>query len=365
MALAEALDSQGQDKAALDWMVRAAQGGWLPAVARLGLWQLVGHITPQAPALGVGRIIQAAQGGDPFGLHLAAIVDSGAVGTPRNIGRALFWLARAAQLGDGRAACQLGLLCGDTTLAHAALSAAAATGFEPALVALGDRAAVEAPADWDAVAAAADLSAFAAPVNRVVERESPRILSIPDLLPTWVCDYAMALAEPALGRGLVLVDDGTEQVQGERSNRVMHFGLVDSDVILELVNLRVAQAAGMPPENAEGLGVLHYSPGERYRPHMDYIPDTPANARQLEVMGQRVRTLLVYLNDGYEGGATLFPRLEAAFRPAPGGALVFDSVTDDGEMDPRTLHEGSPTSSGEKWIISKWFRTKALRPTAS
>ncbi|CAN5892249.1 hypothetical protein BH11PSE1_BH11PSE1_24840 [soil metagenome] len=121
----------------------------------------------------------------------------------------------------------------------------------------------------------------------------------------------------------------------------------------------------MPPENAGGLGVLHYAPGERYRPHMDYIPDTPENARQLDAMGQRVRTLLVYLNDGFEGGATLFPRLGAAFRPPPGGALIFDSVTVEGEMDPRTLHEGSPPTSGEKWIISKWFRTKALRPTAS
>ncbi|MBP7650275.1 MAG: 2OG-Fe(II) oxygenase [Phenylobacterium sp.] len=365
MALAEALDSQGQGKAALDWMVRAAHGGWMPAVSRLGLWQLVGHITPQAPALGVGRIIQAAQAGDPFGLHLAAIVDSGAIGTPRNIGRALFWLARAAQLGDGRAACQLGLLCGDRKLAHAALSAAAITGFEPAIAALGARGVIPAPTDWDAVAAAADLSDFAAPVSRVVESESPRILSIPSLLPTWICAYVRALAEPALGRGLVLVDDGGEEERDERSNRVMHFGLVDSDVILELVNLRLSQAAEMPPENAEGLGVLHYSPGERYRPHMDYIPDTPANAQQLAVMGQRVRTLLVYLNDAFEGGATVFPRLEAAFRPPPGGALIFDSVTPEGEMDPRTLHEGSPPTSGEKWVISRWFRTKALRPTAS
>ncbi|MES2343697.1 MAG: 2OG-Fe(II) oxygenase [Pseudomonadota bacterium] len=365
MALAEALDTQGQSKAALDWMVRAAQGGWMPAVSRLGLWQLVGHITPKAPALGVARIVQAAQAGDPFALHLAAILDSGAVGTPRNLGRALYWLARAAEAGDGRAACQLGLLCGDPDLALAALSAAAATGFEPALAALADRAPVAPAFDWDVIAAAADLSAFAAPVVRNVETESPRILSIPDLLPAWVCGYVMALAEPALDRGMVVDEDGAERVKDERSNRVMHFGLVDSDVILELVNLRISQAAGMPPENAEGLGVLHYAPGERYRPHMDYIPETPENARQLEVMGQRVRTLLVYLNDGFEGGATLFPRLDAAYRPAAGGALIFDSVTDDGAMDPRTLHEGSPPTSGEKWVISKWFRTKALRPTAS
>ena len=54
--------------------------------------------------------------------------------------------------------------------------------------------------------------------------------------------------------------------------------------------------------------------------------------------------------------------------PTPGissgnvGGLIFDSVTPDGQVDPLTLHTGAPPTAGEKWVISKWFRTRPLRP---
>ncbi|HEX6865756.1 MAG TPA: hypothetical protein VF122_00850, partial [Caulobacteraceae bacterium] len=63
-----------------------------------------------------------------------------------------------------------------------------------------------------------------------------------------------------------------------------------------------------------------------------------------------------------EGGATEFPRLELTFKPPRGGALIFDSVRADGGFEPLMLHTGAAPTSGEKWVISKWFRTKALRP---
>jgi prolyl 4-hydroxylase len=350
------------------WLARSAKTGRPSAHARLGLWQLVGFGVAQAPQDGVTRIVAAANTGDPLGLSLAAIVDAGGIGTPRNLPRAIQWLARHAAIGEPQAACQLGLLIGAdgprADLARAVLSQAAAGGYAPAVRALGHRPRQPIPVDWAAAAAATDLSAFDAPIERRLELEEPRIGTIPDLLPAWACNYVMALAEPALTRGMVVDETGGESVQDERSNRVMNFGLADSDVVLELINHRLAAAAGMPPENAEGLGVLHYSPGERYKPHVDYIPDIPANAPQLAARGQRVRTLLVYLNDGFEGGATEFPHLDLAFRPPRGSAVVFDSVKPDGSVDPLTLHTGAATTKGEKWVISKWFRTKALRPTA-
>ena len=85
---------------------------------------------------------------------------------------------------------------------------------------------------------------FDAPIERRPEREDPRIESLPDLLPGWACDYVMTLAEPALRRGMVVDETGGESIQDERSNRVMNFGLADSDVVLELINHRLAVAAG-------------------------------------------------------------------------------------------------------------------------
>lgn len=289
--------------------------------ARLGLLELVGHGVPRQPARGVARIIEAAEAGDPLGLHLAAIVDAGGVGTPRNVDRALGWLEQAAKAGEPRAVRQ-----------------------------------------WDLLKVPGALDAFSAPLERHREHDDPPIDMIADFLPQWVCDYVIEMSAPVLTRGKVVDQAGGESVSGERTNTVMNFGLADSDVILELINNRVAEAAGMPSENAEGLGVLHYNPGERYAPHVDYIPDTPQNAQHLAERGQRVRTLLVYLNEDFEGGATEFPRLELAFKPPRGGALIFDSVKPDGSVDPMTLHTGAPPTRGEKWLISKWFRTKALRP---
>ncbi|HEX6860121.1 MAG TPA: 2OG-Fe(II) oxygenase [Caulobacteraceae bacterium] len=300
---------------------RLAEAGQPSAVAQLGLWELVGHGVPRKPAAGVRRIIAAAEVGDPLGLHLAGIVDAGGIGTPRNVGRALQWLERLAKTGNARAA-----------EAHRLLSAPGA------------------------------IEALSAPSERRLEREDPPVSIIDDFLPEWACDYVMRLSGPVLTRGKVVDEAGGESVRGERTNTVMNFGLVDSDVLLELINNRIAEAAGMPPQNAEALGVLHYAPGEQYKPHVDYIPDTPANAQQLAERGQRVRTLLVYLNEGFEGGATEFPRLDLAYKPARGGALIFDSVKADGSVDPLTLHTGAPPTRGEKWVISKWFRSKALRP---
>ncbi|MFN3511484.1 MAG: 2OG-Fe(II) oxygenase [Phenylobacterium sp.] len=365
--MAQVFEQSGQVDEAVAWLARAAKAGLPSAHARLGLWQVVGFGVAQAPADGVARILAAAGAGDPFGLNLAGILDAGGVGTPRDPARAVQWLARLAAGGDASAACQIGLLIGlrgpRLDLARAALSQAAAAGYAPAVRILGRKPPRATPVDWTAAAAAVDLSPFEGPIERRVERESPRVRMISDLLPDWACDYVMSLAEPALVRAKVVDDEtGGEAVRDERSNRVMNFGLADSDVVLELINNRLAAAAEMPPENAEGLGVLHYAVGERYRPHVDYIADTPANAPQLAQRGQRVRTLLVYLNEGFEGGATEFPRLELAYRPPRGSALVFDSVDAEGAPDPMTLHTGAPPTRGEKWVISKWFRTKALRP---
>jgi len=319
--LAQVLEQGGQAQDAAAWMARAAASGRASALARLGLWELAGFGMAARPADGVRHIVEAAQAGDPFGLHLAAVADAGGIGTPRNLARAISWLRAAAGAGDPHATRQMRLL-----------------GVNDAIMALQ------------------------APFERVVLLEDPRIELLPDFLPPWACDYVIALAGPTLTRGKVIDDTGAESVREERTNTVMNFGLVDSDVVLELINARAAAGARLPPQNAEGLGVLHYAPGERYKPHVDYIPDTPENAAQLAQRGQRIRTLLIYLNEDFDGGATTFPRLEAAFKPPRGAALVFDNVRPDGSIDPLTLHEGAPPTRGQKWVISKWFREKPLRP---
>jgi prolyl 4-hydroxylase len=324
--LAELFASVGRVEEARQWLARAAEAGRPSASTRLGLWEIVGFGGGRDVTIGLSRIIASADAGHADAAHAASIILAGGVGVASDRAEGFQRLVQAGRLGHERARTQLHLLGGESN---------------------------------------PDLAWVERPFNRVFHSEDPHIESLPEFLPRHIREYVIRMAAPRLVRGKVVDAHGGESVSRERSNAVMTFGLADSDFLLELVNLRTAAAAGMPPENAEGLGVLHYLPGESYSAHADFIPDTPANAAQLAERGQRVRTLLVYLNDGFAGGETVFPLLDLRFRPPAGTALLFHNVDDLGHVSLRTQHAGTSPSSGEKWLISKWFRSKALRPGPS
>jgi prolyl 4-hydroxylase len=72
-----------------------------------------------------------------------------------------------------------------------------------------------------------------------------------------------------------------------------------------------------------------------------------------------VATFLAYLNDGYVGGETDFPRAGLRFKGAAGDALMFANVDLQGRPEPLSLHAGLPPGSGEKWVLSQWIRDRA------
>lgn len=133
----------------------------------------------------------------------------------------------------------------------------------------------------------------------------------------------------------------------------------DSDPLLQLINHRVAQACGLPLAHQEVITVLHYRPGQTFEDHFDFIdPEVPRFHQELAVRGQRVATVLIYLSADCEGGETDFPLLGWRHEGRPGDALVFRNVTDAGEPDRRTLHAGRAPTRGEKWLLSKWVRSR-------
>ena len=70
-----------------------------------------------------------------------------------------------------------------------------------------------------------------------------------------------------------------------------------------MVRTRLAAAAGVDVMAMENPQVLHYEAGEEYKAHFDYLePNLPGDARSIRQYGQRIATLLVNLNEGFEGG---------------------------------------------------------------
>uniref|UniRef100_T1IJJ1 Fe2OG dioxygenase domain-containing protein n=1 Tax=Strigamia maritima TaxID=126957 RepID=T1IJJ1_STRMM len=90
--------------------------------------------------------------------------------------------------------------------------------------------------------------------------------------------------------------------------------------------------------NSEALQVANYGIGGHYSPHVDYFPEDPNRKK---------------LNDVKRGGATVFPRIDAAVWPRKGSAAFWYNIRKNGTKDPMTLHGGCPVLHGTKWIGNK------------
>jgi len=110
--------------------------------------------------------------------------------------------------------------------------------------------------------------------------------------------------------------------------------------------------------------IVRYRQGEEFSWHYDELP-----IPQLANGGQRVATLLVYLNDvkKNKGGGTVFRDLKDSksgepliMQPKLGSALLFFPAFNDGIPDDRTLHKGEP-SFAEKMIAQIWIHHKEYK----
>jgi prolyl 4-hydroxylase len=136
------------------------------------------------------------------------------------------------------------------------------------------------------------------------------------------------------------------------------------DPFIAQLDERLAAIMNGPPENGEGLQVLHYGPGGVYPPHFDFlVPSNPAVAQSIARSGQRVSTLIVYLNDVIEGGETVFPEVGFSVVPRRGNGVYFEYTNSRMQVDPRSAHGGAPVIQGEKWIVTKWMRSLKFVPS--
>ena len=184
---------------------------------------------------------------------------------------------------------------------------------------------------------------------------NPRVVVFGGFLSDDECDALVAAAAPRLARSeTVIVETGGNEVNPARTSEGMFFGRAESP-LCERIEARIAALLSWPVVNGEGLQVLHYQPGAEYRPHHDYFdPAQPGMAAVLRRGGQRVGTLLIYLNTPLQGGATVFPDVALEVMPVKGHAVFFSY--DRAHAVTRTLHGGAPVIAGEKWVATKWLR---------
>jgi prolyl 4-hydroxylase len=197
-------------------------------------------------------------------------------------------------------------------------------------------------------------------VVSVVARVSrPCICVLANVVSAEECGQLIALARPRLAPSTV-VDPvtGENRVAEHRSSEGMFFFPGETPLIATL-DARFSQLMNSPIDHGEGLQVLRYGPGTSSAPHHDFlVPRNDPSEQSLRRSGQRVSSLVTYLNDVPGGGETTFPHAGLSVCPRRGNAVYFEYCNGRGQVDAASLHAGAPVTEGEKWVVTKWMRER-------
>ena len=311
---AETLLRRGDVHGAATLLKQAETAGDALAARELALWYLTGQLIRRDISASCALFARAAQLGDAFSATVTRAFRAGGVGGPADWPGAMTLLHDAAG-NDSAAASQLRLI------------------------------------------EAMNLGSDGEPQGKFSSQilcESPEISLFPALFTPAECAYLIDVASPALQPSVVIdPHTGRDIPHPIRTSSAAAFPFVDENPAIHALNRRLAAASGTDVRAGEPLQVLSYAPGQQYRQHSDALPHVAPEQ-------QRVLTFLVYLNEDYEGGETIFPTLGIQVRGRTGDGLLFRNASPDGALDPRAVHAGLPVTRGAKLIASRWIRAAPL-----
>ena len=130
-----------------------------------------------------------------------------------------------------------------------------------------------------------------------------------------------------------------------------------NDPVVKNIYDRLSKKFNFNPKNAEQLQVVKYNPGGFYKEHHDSCCDNTDVCNTFKKdWGQRVLTILIYLNDDFEEGSTYFPNLKLNLKAPKYGGVVFYPDN----CNPDSLHTGTPVKTGTKYICNIWIREREV-----
>lgn len=327
-----ALCGMKPDPVPLETLMAAAGAGQPDVMTELAKRLLVGKAAPFAPNEGLDLLSRAQALGETEAPRIAANLAAAGAWRPQSWTDAFDLLALAAERGSALAQGQLKLLASEA----------------------GDG------VDWRTLAARIDVAGWLAPPLRVPICEAPRMRIAKNFVAPAVCDWMMAQARDKLQPAKMQDAYGADpHVSVERTNSDFIIDIVEGDVVLTLVRARISAFIALPTVAFQPPQVLHYLPGQELKPHFDFLQRS-VSAEAAEEAGNQIMTVLVYLNDDYEGGETHFPRANIRHKGAKGDVMAFANVDPSGKPDTMTLHAGLPPTRGEKWLLSQWVRDRPI-----
>jgi predicted 2-oxoglutarate/Fe(II)-dependent dioxygenase YbiX len=202
-------------------------------------------------------------------------------------------------------------------------------------------------------------------------RETPRppphgIFVVENYLDPLTVEEWVDFAEQCGGERLMVIDRAASTpqkiVRVEDSRRVadrVELGACRSE-LSELVAATFVDLAqkclGLSLDWYEAPELMRYLPGGFYVKHADsqnFNPDSNSWAKVID----RDLSLLIYLNEDFEGGSLYFNRFNYRLRPKAGMAVLFPS-------DNRYIHTAETVTKGTRYAIVSWASVRGVPKVA-
>lgn len=201
--------------------------------------------------------------------------------------------------------------------------------------------------------------------TRAVPRKPPfSVYHLPGFLPPDECARLVAWADEQPGKPMTIdtKDDGSE----DQGRGRYHTGRITEEVdlgefrgaaedwIRRAIADYIVKAYQREMEWFEAPALMRYQTGGHFLRHAD--SETYDRDRKVWVkLSDRDISLLLYLNEDFEGGLLSFPVFNWTYRPRAGDLLFFPS-------DSRFQHQAHPVKSGRRYaLVSFMAVTKAPR----
>jgi prolyl 4-hydroxylase len=183
----------------------------------------------------------------------------------------------------------------------------------------------------------------------------PTMYAIHQFLSMEECDKLIEKTTPRLSTSVVIDPKGKISTD-VRTSETAYLTKLEGNWLSE----KVCKLFNIPKNRQESIQIARYSPGQFYKAHYDsFDEETEAGASCIGNAGQRVATVLIYLNQPSSGGGTNFPHAGIRVKPKKGTAIIFFPCSLDGKMDPYTLHSAEDAID-EKWVSQIWIRQRAI-----
>ena len=170
------------------------------------------------------------------------------------------------------------------------------------------------------------------------------------------CNFLIEAAQDCLQPSTVTGSGNKEAGRRISTARTSWTCRLHRDDLPILMNSAIMKLTNKPLEHIEHPQLARYESTQQFKPHYDaYDEKNPTLKDTLEDGGNRLVTILIYLNDVEVGGATKFPSLNIEVQPKRGMAVVFFPATVEGKLDRGALHAALPAVD-TKYVAQIWVR---------